>query len=243
MTAVELLHLATLVHDDIIDQDESRRGASTVNHSLGVPAAVVAGDRLIAQSLFIAARSAPIAVDLLADALIAMCDAQLDESQHLYNPRRPIDHVIQIAEGKTASLFQAACWVGGVVGDVAEEARIAIGEFGHAFGLGFHELDDLQDLTSVQNDLGNGVYTDAIVTDVEWDPAVAELLADSAPASVVVRLAKESGALGEARGRAADWFTRAKAALDDLGDAPAANDLARLALHYRNRTRDVAVTV
>lgn len=240
MTSVELLHAATLIHDDVIDGAGLRRGQPTVHASLGVTRAIVAGDRMIAESLALAARVDPAAMDELAETLTTMCDAQSDEAEVAFEAGRSVEHVLRVAAGKTGRLFQAACACGALLSELPVKERDAIARFGSHFGLGYQLLDDIDDLVDGTEDLTQGVYTLPVVLAAESDERVAGWLSPDAGSKhfeAVVQSAHVSGAIGRAAKIAEQAFDSALAALDGLGGSEAAAALGRIATSYRTRCR------
>lgn len=241
MCAWELLHVATLVHDDIIDHSEERRGVVTVSHAVGLTGAVVVGDRLIAQSVSLAAQCDPRVLVLLTDALVEMCDAQFEESRRAFDTTRTLEHVLKVAEGKTAKLFETACMAGGVVAGLPESDVEVLGAFGQSFGFGFQLLDDLEDLEDLahgQGDLREGIFTDAVVTAIERDPRIADMLKRNASDVEVLREMSSVGAVDEARQRVMTAFNGAAAALSELSDVRLVTSLVRLVDAYRAMAMD-----
>lgn len=160
--AVELLHSATLLHDDLIDGSAVRRGVPAVHRAEGMPTAVLAGDALIAQSWRAIARCGPVDVEDLADALADMCTGQELEAQLTFDPSaRPLD-VLRVAQLKTGSLFRAACRIGGRRAGLTEPQITALGAFGSDFGIALQLVDDLLDVTSEPALLGKPCGADFV---------------------------------------------------------------------------------
>ena len=177
--AVELVHVGSLVHDDIMDEALSRRGVPTVNSVEGSNQALLVGDFLLARAGVEAAFvSADVAMSL-AVTISDLCDGQSLEGLHQGRVDRSVEDAIESIKGKTGALMRAACDIGALaVGrtDLAE----AFGSFGMNFGISFQLVDDLLDLLStdelmgkpVNNDVRAGVYTVPMLLAVEEaDPA------------------------------------------------------------------------
>lgn len=160
--AVELLHSATLLHDDLIDGSAVRRGVPAVHRAEGPPTAIIAGDALIAQSWRAIAPCGPLDVEDLADALADMCTGQELEAQLAFDTSaRPLD-VLRVAQLKTGALFRAACRIGGRRAGLPEWQISALGTFGSDFGIALQLVDDLLDVTSAPELLGKPCGADLL---------------------------------------------------------------------------------
>ncbi len=158
--AVELIHLASLIHDDIIDQSEVRRGVATVNVQWGNQIAVLLGDYLFAKAFDLLSRIRhPEVAPTLAVATVKMSQAEIMQIKHGQEPHDDEGVYFQIIAGKTAHLFSAACRAGGLVaGNSAAAERL--GTFGLQWGMAFQITDDALDLTSREDALGKPIYSD-----------------------------------------------------------------------------------
>lgn len=165
--AVELVHLGSLYHDDVMDEAETRRTVPSVNHRWGNMRAILAGDFLLARASELAASLGVEVAALLAATIGRLCEGQLLELQHAYDTSRTEDSYLRSIEGKTASLLASACRIGGIVTGAPEDHTEALSAFGHAYGMAFQMVDDVLDLVAVQADLGKptghdlheGIYT------------------------------------------------------------------------------------
>src|SRR3989441_3316731 len=158
--AVELIHVASLIHDDIIDQSEVRRGVSTVNVQWGNQIAVLLGDYLFAKAFDLLSRIRhPDVAPTLAVATVKMSQAEIMQIKYGQEPHDDESVYFQIIAGKTAHLFSAACRAGGLVaGNPAAAERL--GTFGLQWGMAFQITDDALDLTSREDTLGKPIYSD-----------------------------------------------------------------------------------
>src|ERR1700712_3022848 len=125
--AVELLHSASLVHDDLLDQSETRRGVPAIHRLEGPSTALISGDALIAVSWRQIARSGPDSVDDLATALSDMCAGQALEDRLRWNAGAQAGDVIRVADLKTGALLRAACRTGARAGGCDQEQIDALG--------------------------------------------------------------------------------------------------------------------
>jgi heptaprenyl diphosphate synthase len=159
--AVELLHLATLVHDDLLDGAVVRRGVPTVNAAEGPGTAVLVGDVLIAVAGRLAVSVGAGAGLLIHDVLTEMCAAQAQESRGRHHAGLTLEEAVAVAEGKAGTLLAAACQLGAMLvrpddGDLA--GRLA--EFGRRFGTCLQLLDDILDVVSSESLCGKPVGVD-----------------------------------------------------------------------------------
>ena len=165
--AVELVHLGSLYHDDVIDEAETRRGVPSVNARWSNIVAILSGDYLLARASALAASLGADVARLLADTIGELCRGQVLELQHLYDVARSEEDYQSTIEGKTASLFATACRIGGMVSEVDEPTLDALTRYGHHLGMCFQIVDDCLDLTATDEALGKpagqdlveGIYT------------------------------------------------------------------------------------
>jgi heptaprenyl diphosphate synthase len=165
--AVELVQVGSLVHDDILDQADTRRGRPTINAVEGVNHAVLAGDYILARAAELAASVSREAAELIAVTLGELCEGQVRELRDSYDPDRSVDDHLASVRGKTAALFECACRLGAECGGLSDANTAALARYGHAFGMGFQVLDDVLDLIGndealgkpTGNDIESGVYT------------------------------------------------------------------------------------
>ena len=119
--SVELVQVGSLCHDDVIDEAETRRGVDSVNARWGNLKAILAGDFLLAKASEIAAGLGTEVAGLLAATIGRLCEGEVNELRHAYDPARTIESYLAAIEGKTAALFATACRVGGIVGDLPRD--------------------------------------------------------------------------------------------------------------------------
>ena len=186
--SVELLHVGSLAHDDIVDGGELRRAwASTIEHS-GIVTAGSAASWVFAKALETACQLGQEAVRQLVTECKELCDGQLMDSQDLFDTSRTRDRYMQTIDRKTSSLFRLASSMGAIASradsDVVETLRV----FAHHLGLVFQMSDDVLDLVGTEEALGkppgadlkHGVYTLAAIVAVERDPSLPALLPQAA---------------------------------------------------------------
>jgi heptaprenyl diphosphate synthase len=165
--SVELVHLGSLYHDDVIDEAQSRRGVPSVNARWGNLVAIVAGDFLLARASEIAASLGTEVSALLAATIGRLCEGEVGELQYAYNPSRPESAYFDAIAGKTASLMATSCRIGGLASGAPRPQVEALTTFGQSFGMAFQIWDDILDLIGTDESLGKpaghdmveGIYT------------------------------------------------------------------------------------
>jgi heptaprenyl diphosphate synthase len=175
--AVELVHLGSLYHDDVIDEAETRRGVPSVNARWSNIVAILAGDYLLAQASALAASLGADVAKLLAETIGELCRGQVLELQYLFDTERTEDSYLSAIEGKTASLMATSCRVGGMVSKVSADTLDALTQFGQHLGMCFQVVDDVLDLTQTEaglgkpvgNDVHEGVYTLPVIYALQSD--------------------------------------------------------------------------
>ncbi len=183
--AVELVHSATLLHDDVVDMSDNRRGAPAARTVYGNAAAIFAGDWLLVEALRRVERCAlpGLLVDLLEtiETMIFAESLQLECRGRLATGR---ERYFQVVEGKTASLFRWAMNAGGLAGGLPEAQRLALAEYGLHLGVAFQAVDDLLDLTGDAASTGKEIFTDLregemtfpVIVALERDPGLGPVL-------------------------------------------------------------------
>jgi heptaprenyl diphosphate synthase len=161
--ALELMHLASLYHDDVLDKAEVRRNVDTVNARYGNLIAIVAGDFLMARSAGIAAELGGDFAELLARTLMQLTCAQISEVSSAFLTDRTVDNYFETIQGKTASLMSTSCRVGAMTARFSREETDALSEFGKNFGMVYQLRDDILDLIDVDDELGKPVGQDLAV--------------------------------------------------------------------------------
>ncbi|MEP6625335.1 MAG: polyprenyl synthetase family protein [Acidimicrobiia bacterium] len=182
--SVELVHLGSLYHDDVIDEAETRRGVPSVNARWSNIVAILAGDYLLARASSLAASLGADVAALLAATIGELCRGQVLELQHLFDADRSVEAYTSAIEGKTASLFGTACRVGGMVSAVDDSTLESLTTFGHHLGMCFQIVDDVLDVTGTDESLGKpagndileGVYTLPVIHALDPSAAAPDAL-------------------------------------------------------------------
>ncbi len=181
--SVELVHLGSMYHDDVIDGADSRRGVPSVNAIWGNLVAIVAGDFLLARASEIAASLGTEVSGLLAATIGRLCEGEVAELQYAYNPSRPESAYLTAITGKTASLMATSCRVGALLAGADRAVIDTLTRFGEAFGVAFQIWDDVLDLVGTDHGLGKpaghdlveGVYTLPVIRALAVPSVAAEL--------------------------------------------------------------------
>lgn len=160
-TVLEYIHTATLIHDDIIDGADTRRGRTSVNARWGNSVTVLFGDWLFAKAMDLALRAESLEVmQLLADVTLRMTEGEMLQTRYVGRLDLSADEHLDMVERKTAALFACCCEIAGVLGGVDAERRRALREYGRNLGLAFQLIDDLLDFTGDPARLGKPAASD-----------------------------------------------------------------------------------
>lgn len=165
--AVELVHLGSLYHDDVLDGATTRRAVPTVNEKWDNFIAIIAGDFLLARASSLAARLGTEVTALLADTIAELCMGQAREHRDSFSVERSIEGYEACINGKTASLLATSARIGALAAGLDREHVDALTSYAHSFGMAFQIRDDILDITGTDeslgkpagNDLVEGVYT------------------------------------------------------------------------------------
>ncbi|NYV73817.1 polyprenyl synthetase family protein [Streptomyces sp. UH6] len=157
---VELTHLATLYHDDVMDEAEVRRGVPSANSRWGNSVAVLTGDFLFARASHILADLGPEAVRVQAEAFERLVTGQILETAGPSDGRSPIDHYLDVLAGKTGSLVAVACRFGAMMSGADDQVVDVLTQYGERLGVAFQLADDVLDIASDSSDSGKTPGTD-----------------------------------------------------------------------------------
>jgi heptaprenyl diphosphate synthase len=234
--SVELVHLGSLYHDDVIDEADTRRGVETVNAKWGNLQAILAGDFLLSRASEIAASLGTEIAALLANTIGRLCYGEIGQLRRTYSPDRTEAEYFESIGGKTASLFSTAARIGAIVVGLERSVVEALSRCGHALGMVFQIVDDVLDLTATEAQLGKpaghdlveGVYTLPVIrTLAAGGPAAGELRdllggpIDQAECEKALAIVRSGPGVAEAVEVAARYVELAEAACAELPDSPA----------------------
>jgi octaprenyl-diphosphate synthase len=243
---VELLHSATLIHDDVIDSANTRRGRPSANSRWGNHRSVLVGDWLYMLSFQMALEERNFRVlDILIDLTQKMVEGELIQLEKIGRIDVTEEDALRLATYKTACLFSGCARLGAVLGGMEDSNEEALAEYGRYSGLAFQLVDDVLDFTASAEQLGKPVLSDLKEGKVtlpliyamenghrDARELVARVLEEKEFSSVrpetIVALVQESGALERARNLAHDYARRAKACLNGHGDSEYARALLTL---------------
>jgi heptaprenyl diphosphate synthase len=240
--AVELVHLASLYHDDVMDEALIRRQVPSVNARWGNLVAIVAGDFLLARSAEIAASLGAEIGGLLAATLARLCQGQIAETRSSFQIGRTEDDYLRSISDKTSSLMATACRIGSMTAHLPKDEIEALAAFGECFGVVFQIRDDVRDVLASEQELGKvpgqdlaeGIYTLPVIRALR-DPGVSEELRGLlgrplSPAEVEIArgLIMASSGIPASVSVARQFAEDAAIAAQRLGDGPVVKSLTAL---------------
>lgn len=239
---VELTHVASLYHDDVMDEADIRRGVTSANQRYGNTIAILVGDFLFARASGQVAYLGVDFVDLQAQTFAELVEGQIAETRGPAPGADPLAHHLAVIAGKTASLIRTSALYGGMVGGVAPDVLAALGRFGFEIGMVFQLSDDLIDVVSDTTgkapgtDLREGIPTlptlllrkSADAKDQELVRLIDAGLADDADLARALAGLRASRAIEQTRAEIARRAEVARAQLTPLPEGPAKRALGRL---------------
>jgi len=253
--SVELVHLGSLYHDDVMDDALTRRTVESVNARWGNLKAILAGDYLLARASEIAASLGTEVAGLLASTIARLCEGQILELQHTFNAARTEEVYLASIDGKTASLLGTACRIGGIVGELPRPVIERLTDFGHSYGMAFQIVDDILDVVATDEELGKpsghdlveGVYTLPVIRVLAAGGSQADRLGELLggplePAALADArsIVRTSGEVEASLATARSYADQAAAALADVGDTEAGVALAAATDHLLETVRVAA---
>lgn len=250
--ALELLHLATLVHDDVIDGATVRRSRPSLNAAYGERTAVLIGDFFFSRFLQAAAPSGPRALGLLSAVVSRMVEGELEQARHRFDLNLSEARYLRIIAKKTAAFLAAACELGALVAGAGEKERRLFQRFGRYLGCAFQLQDDILDYVGDPvllgkprgGDLAEGVVTLPLIYALKCGRRAARvrsLLTGRPPGpgelEAVRAEVEKAGGIAYARARANEFLRRALAELTALPPGPARTELETLVRSLERRDR------
>ncbi len=240
---LELVHLATLYHDDVMDEATMRRGAVSANSRWGNSVAILAGDYLFAQASRLVSTLGPAAVEMIAVTFAALVTGQMRETVGA-RETAPVEHYLEVISEKTASLIAAAGKFGGTFSGADNERIATLQRLGDAVGMAFQISDDIIDISSNSDQSGKTPGTD-LVEGVHTLPVLFALAEEGPDAARLLELLKEpvandtdlaealalldaSPGMGKAKVVLGEYAERARAELRTLPAGQANTSLQRL---------------
>jgi heptaprenyl diphosphate synthase len=242
--AIELTHVATLYHDDVMDEAESRHGVASVNVRWDNNIAILSGDFLFARASELSADLGPEVCRLLAQTIATLCDGQIRDVSSAHKVDKTEQDHLDIIRRKTGVLISTSCRLGGLLSDTSEGRIEILERFGASIGMAFQLSDDIMDITSSQLELGKepgtdireGVYTVPVLHALQHSEQRDELrrilrtgVPDGAMLDRALEIVGTAGSLAPARQQVSDEVTNAVRLARQLPDGPARHALVQLA--------------
>ncbi|RME17390.1 MAG: polyprenyl synthetase family protein [Alphaproteobacteria bacterium] len=234
---VEFIHTATLLHDDVVDGSEKRRGRPTANLLWDNKSSVLVGDYLFARSFQLMTETGKLDVlRILSDAAATIAEGEVLQLTAAQNLSTDESVYLQVVRGKTAALFAAACEVGAVISEAGAAARSALHDYGDALGIAFQIADDLLDFSpeakigkNLGDDFRDRKLTLPLIKAIAaaegeerafWVRTIEQGRQQEGDLETALALMERHGSLEATRAEALAWAGRAKAALAALPDDP-----------------------
>ena len=240
---VEFIHTATLLHDDVVDESQQRRGRPTANLLWDNQSSVLVGDYLFSRSFQLMVETGNLRVlDILANASAKIAEGEVLQLTVAQNLNTSEDTYLKVIRGKTAALFEAACKVGGVISYADEKIIDALAAYGDALGISFQITDDLLDYAGESSNLGKSIGDDfrerkmslpliKVLTKADqkeknfWIRTIEKGDQQDDDLDHALELMIKHGALEEARKDALYWANKAKQAMNTLPESEIRNAL------------------
>ena len=250
--AVELVHNFTLIHDDIMDRDDVRRGRPAVNKIWGEAGAILAGDTLYSKAFEILSKveNEPVRIlkcmDVLSKTCTEICEGQWLDMDFEKREKVSKSGYIEMVEKKTSVLYAAAAKIGALLGGASDEVAEALSEYGRLIGIGFQMYDDVLDMVSPEevlgkvrgSDLMEGKHTliviDAFEKGVKLD-IFGKGEATQEETDEAVSILTECGSIDYVKNLAISYINEGKAKLDALQDCPEKDLLLQIADYMISR--------
>ena len=247
---VELIHVATLLHDDVIDEASYRRNAPTVNTLWGNESAVLLGDFLLSKVFVMCARLESSQItQMLSDTAVRICRGELLHNTQRQNWQLSEPEYFGIVKDKTASLFRSCCYLGGLSAAGSESRLRALSEYGLNLGMAFQITDDLLDIIGDESREGKTLGTDFAKckptlpvihllsrAEPQQKSALMERLSAEDKPKELARIFENSGSVEFTRSTADKFCEKAIESLKSLDQNPAKNALVRIAGFISQRT-------
>jgi len=245
--AIELTHIATLYHDDVIDETTMRRGVPTANMRFGNSIAVLAGDFLLARASSLASGLGTYVSRRLADTIAELCEGQIMETASLGDLDGTEERYLDVIRRKTAALIATACHMGAWLSGAPEDVVTAATKYGDALGIAFQLSDDILDIQGTLEesgkrpgtDLREGVLTLPVLATLAGTIPGAQPLREAIAARDIdgaLALLRSNGSCDHAQRIVEEWQERARGALEPIPAGQARDGLARLVAFVGERT-------
>ncbi|AUI85215.1 octaprenyl diphosphate synthase [Vibrio azureus] len=158
---IEFIHTATLLHDDVVDESDMRRGKATANAAFGNAASVLVGDFIYTRSFQMMTELGSMKIlKLMSNAVNVIAEGEVQQLMNCNDPNITEENYMQVIYSKTARLFESATQIGAILSDASEEVELAMQNYGKYLGTAFQLIDDVMDYTSDGEDMGKNVGDD-----------------------------------------------------------------------------------
>jgi len=252
--SLELIHMATLVHDDVIDDADTRRGQPTVKSKWDNRMAMYTGDYIYAKALTVITELAnPRMHQILSHAMVQMCIGEMEQIRDFFNVEQNVRRYLLRIRRKTALLIAISCQLGAIAAEAEPAVDAALYRFGYNVGMVFQITDDLLDLCGTEkqigkppgNDLRQGNITLPVLYALEDDSVRESLLSEitairdsngQADSTKAVQLVRSSKGIAAAERMADRYLAKALRALEGLPDIPVKKNLAEIAHFVAHRS-------
>ncbi|TFG49051.1 MAG: polyprenyl synthetase family protein [Candidatus Brocadiia bacterium] len=246
---LELIHSATLLHDDVIDEGEKRRGLATVNKLCGNESAVLLGDLLLSCAFRMCSDIEPEIIRIIADTTSKVCQGEIRQTQQRENRRLTEDEYIEIIKEKSAVFFSNCCMIGAKLAGADDAVIQALAEFGLNLGTAFQMTDDLLDIVGDENHAGKTLGTDANknkltlavihllsnLPEDEKDPFCEKMLSAAWDRKKLSNILESKGSMEYCRGKVRLFTEKAISALESLPPGPGKDSLIEIAEYINSR--------
>lgn len=246
---MEMIHNATLLHDDVIDEGQKRRGQATVNSLWGNESAVLLGDFLLSKVFKICADLEPHVVKIIATAAGRTCEGELRQIAQRGNWQLSETEYLDIITEKSAALFSSCCYLGGFLSGAGEAEVRLLSDFGLHLGIAFQITDDLLDIVGDEAEtgkmLGNDVDKNKLTLSVihllagteenQKIKLIEKLITNSDSKEAFAEILKSGGSLEYTYGRAKEYISNATEQLSELKSSAAKESLIKTANYITDR--------
>lgn len=247
--SLELIHMASLVHDDVIDDAELRRGKQTIKAKWDNRTAMYTGDYIFARALeLITQIEKPFAHQILANTLVELCIGEIEQIKDKYNYEQNVRNYFRRIKRKTAILIAVSCQLGAIAADVDERTHKKLYQFGYYVGMSYQIIDDVLDFTGTERELGKpaggdlhqGNITLPVLFAMEDDEIRNVIVkvneeTDRAEIERIITLIKGSGAIEKSLRVSENYLSKALAVLDSLPQNRAKKTLYDIAKYIGKR--------
>jgi len=248
--ALELIHMASLVHDDVIDDADVRRGLPTINYTWDDRVAMYAGDYILARSLeYMTNIPEPLAHKKLSKAIVEVCLGEIEQIKDKYRFEQTLRDYLRRIKRKTALLIAVSCELGAITGQTDEYIYRRLFRFGYFIGMSYQITDDILDFTASEQELGKpagedlrqGNITLPVLYAMEDPEARSEIVkinehTDNEEMKKVLQTIKKSGAIERSHQLSRWYLDKALSILAELPDSKAKRPLKEIANYIGKRT-------